>query len=75
MKEHLSGLSIIFDGRIKFGIRFDKFEIAPDENQTIYIVARDREGQPVPQMNGRPGRSQIEVEAVPVAQFPFLQVY
>jgi hypothetical protein len=36
---------------MNFGVRFEKFEIAPDENQTIYIVARDRAGQPVEAMN------------------------
>ncbi len=36
---------------MNFGVRFEKFELAPDENQTIYIVARDRAGLPVANMN------------------------
>lgn len=36
---------------MNFGVRFEKFEVAPDENQTVYIVARDREGSPVANMN------------------------
>jgi hypothetical protein len=36
---------------MNFGVRFEKFEIAPDENQTVYIVARDRDGLPVESMN------------------------
>jgi hypothetical protein len=36
---------------MNFGVRFEKFEVAPDEDQNVYIVARDRDGQPVASMN------------------------
>jgi hypothetical protein len=36
---------------MNFGVRFEKFEIAPDEDQKVYIVARDRDGLPVEGMN------------------------
>lgn len=36
---------------MNFGVRFEKFELAPDEDQTIYMVARDKEGYPVESMN------------------------